>query len=69
MKLIFATVSLVFLLLLMFNSFSDVNSKNKNLRLFSNIFGLSGNNKCVARVDSGYNSTGLCFNEIECLIR
>ena len=38
-------------------------------RLFSNPFGFLGNDMCSARLDTGFNATGFCYNEMECLLR
>ena len=41
---------------------------HKQTKLLSNVFGLMGHDQCVGKVDN-QNSTGLCYNEMECLLR
>ena len=40
----------------------------KEGRIFSNIFGLLGNDQCVGNI-SERNATGFCYNELECLLK
>ena len=40
----------------------------KEGRIFSNIFGLLGNDQCVGNI-SDRNATGFCYNELECLLK
>ena len=40
----------------------------KEGRIFSNIFGLLGNDQCVGSI-SERNATGFCYNELECLLK
>ena len=49
------------------NNFITVISGNKG-RLLSNIFGILGNEKCVGDLGNR-NSTGFCYNEVECLLK
>lgn len=43
-------------------------NKPRSQRLFSNPFGIFGHDQCVGRLD-GYNATGYCSNEMECLLK
>ena len=41
---------------------------NKSGRLFSNPFGLLGHEACLSTIEDR-NVTGLCYNEMECLLK
>ena len=49
------------------NNFITVAAGNKG-RFLSNIFGILGNEKCVGDLGNR-NSTGFCYNEVECLLK
>ena len=57
---------LLLLLLLVQQSISK--NEVKSGRLFSNIFGLLGHEACPTTLN-GRNVTGICYNEMECLLR
>ena len=40
----------------------------KSGRLFSNPFGILGHDPCATNLD-GRNVTGICYNEVECLLK
>ena len=44
------------------------NSEIKSGRLFSNPFGILGHEACPTNLD-GRNVTGICYNEVECLLK
>ena len=43
-------------------------SEIKSGRLFSNPFGILGHEACGSNLD-GRNVTGICYNEVECLLK
>ena len=50
------------------NSIIPVFKALKSGRLFSNPFGILGHDPCATNLD-GRNVTGICYNEVECLLK
>lgn len=44
-------------------------SFTKSSRLLSNPFGILGHESCATKLEDGRNATGICYNEVECLLK
>ena len=50
------------------NNFCETSELNKSGRLFSNPFGILGHDACASTLENR-NVTGICYNEVECLLK
>ena len=51
-----------------FDKIIHVSIALKSGRLFSNPFGILGHDPCATNLE-GRNVTGICYNEVECLLK